>query len=397
MGRYLKIGLPILILIVGIIAARQLLVHSPKAQRKPVVTLAPLVQTLEAQPRDVRIPVRSQGSVIPRTSIALSAEATGRIVDVSPQFANGGFFNKGDVLLRINPSDYVLAITKAEAQVASALQQLARAEAEYKQKLEEYKGVAPGKVTDYALRKPEFEEAKAKLKAARADLDLARVQLSRCEIRAPFHGRVLEKRADVGQYVTPGMVVGSLYATDVAEVRLPLSQVQLQVLPLSLSTLGETAASPIAVRLSAQVAGQVRHWQGRIVRSEAMIDERNRQQYVVAQVENPFAQAAPLTPGLFVEAEIEGRLLQGVYVLPRVAIHGGNTVWLLDRDKRLRIRPVAVVHRGEEMAYISQGLNPGEMVISSPLDAVVEGMALRTAPQAEAQSNKQTNNQANKE
>jgi RND family efflux transporter MFP subunit len=384
-GRYLKFGLPVIILFVGVFVAWQLMIHSPKAERRPVVTQAPLVQTLKVQPQDLRIPVHSQGTVKPRTSSSLSAEVTGRIIEVSPSFANGGFFKKGDVLLRINPSDYELAITKAEAQVASALQQLARAEAEYKQKLEEYKGVPPDKITDYALRKPQYEEAKATLKAARADLGLARVQLARCAIRAPFDGRVVEKQADVGKYVTPGMVVASVYATDVVEVSLPLSQAQMQLLDQILVLEEKAADDPIAVRLSGKVAGKTYHWDSRIVRTEATIDERNRLQYVVAQVQDPYSLAAsnnlrpPLTAGLFVEAEISGRLMQDIYVLPRVAIHAGDTVWLLDDEQRLQIRKVALVHRGEDKAYVSQGLKPGDRVISSALDAVVEGMQLRVA------------------
>jgi RND family efflux transporter MFP subunit len=383
-GRYLKFGLPVIILFVGVFVAWQLMIHSPRAERHPVVTLAPLVETLKAQPQDLRIPVHTQGTVKPRTSSSLSAEVTGRIIEVSPSFANGGFFKKGDVLLRINPSDYELAITKAEAQVASALQQLARAEAEYKQKLEEYKGVPADKITDYALRKPQYEEAKATLKAAKADLDLARVQLARCAIRAPFDGRVVEKQADVGKYLTPGMVVASVYATDVAEVSLPLSQAQMQLLD-QLLVLEEKADDPIAVRLSGKVAGKTYHWDSRIVRTEATIDERNRLQYVVAQVKDPYGLAAsndpkpPLTAGLFVEAEISGRLMRDVYVLPRVAIHAGDTVWLLDDEQRLQIRKVALVHRGEDKAYVSQGLRPGDSVITSGLDAVVEGMQLRVA------------------
>ena len=153
MGRHSKLLLPVIIVFVGVAIAWLLLANSPKAQREATVSQPPLVKFIEVQPQDVRIPVFTQGTVKPRTSINLSAEVKGRIVEVSPVFSNGSFFKKGEVLLSINPSDYQLAITKAEALVASAKQQLARAEAEYKQKIEEYKGVSRAKVSDYALRK----------------------------------------------------------------------------------------------------------------------------------------------------------------------------------------------------------------------------------------------------
>lgn len=383
MVRRKKVVLPILILGVGIAVAWMLMISSPKAQRKPVVSLPPLVQVEQVSAQNVRIPVFSQGTVRPRTSSNLSAEVTGRIIETSSRFANGAFFKKGDVLLRINPSDYELAITKAEALVASARQQLARAEAEYKQKLEEYKGIERSKITDYALRKPQYEEAKASLKAATADLDLAKVQLQRCVIRAPFDGRIVDKKADIGQYVTPGMMLANVYSTDVAEVRLPLSQSQINLLDLPTSASDSEEIEPAKAMLTAQSAGQPQSWESKIVRKEAIIDERNRLQYVVAQVADPYGldtktiKRAELTTGLFVEAKIEGRLIENVFVVPRKSIHNNNTVWILDQDKRLRIKSVDLIHRGEDKVYISQGLSNGDSVITSPLDAVIDGMQLR--------------------
>jgi len=394
MGRHSKLLLPIIIVFIGVAIAWLLLANSPKAKREATVSLPPLVKFIEVQPQDVRIPVFTQGTVKPRTSINLSAEVKGRIVEVSSMFSNGSFFKKGDVLLRINPSDYQLAITKAEALVATAKQQLARAEAEYKQKIEEYKGITRAKVSDYALRKPQYEEAKAKLKSAGADLDLARVKLARCNIKAPFDGRMLGKKADVGQYVSPGLVVAEIYSTDVAEIRLPVSRQQINLLDISQGYGSDNDKPLTKVKLTGQAAGQLQVWPSEIVRTEAVIDERNRLQYVVAQVKDPYGLHSDsgdkpiLNTGLFVEAEIEGRLLKDVYVLPRLAIHNNNTVWVLNTKNRLSIRRVNLIHRGEDKAYVeratkqgtsmSEGISSGDRVIVSPLDAVVKGMQLRT-------------------
>ena len=397
MGRNSKLLLPVIIVFVGVAIAWLLLANSPKAQREATISQPPLVKFIEAQPQDVRIPVFTQGTVKPRTSINLSAEVKGRIVEVSSMFSNGSFFKKGDLLLRINPSDYQLAITKAEALVASAKQQLARAEAEYKQKLEEYKGVSRAKISDYALRKPQYEEAKAKLKSAGADLDLARVKLARCNIKAPFDGRMVGKKADVGQYVSPGLIVAEIYSTDVAEVRLPVSRQQINLLDLPQGSGSHNDKPLTKVKLTGQAAGQLQVWPSEIVRTEAVIDERNRLQYVVAQVNDPYGilsdagERPVLNMGLFVEAEIEGRLLKNVYVLPRLAIHNNNTVWVLNTKNRLSIRRVSLIHRGENDAYVKQeltqttksadseykGISSGDRVIVSPLDAVVDGMQLR--------------------
>jgi RND family efflux transporter MFP subunit len=360
----------------------QLMANSPKAKRESVVPQPPLVTTMQAAPQDIRIPVYTQGTAQPRTSINLSAEVSGRVLKTAPQFADGGFFNKGDLLLKIDPRDYQLAITKAEAQIAGAQQQLAQAEAEYKQKLKEYDGVDRSKVTDYALRKPQYEEARARLKAAKADLEIAKLQLARCEIRAPFDGRVVEKKADMGQYVTPGTALATVYAVDTAEIRLPLSQSQADMLDLPLEPEG---ASPLQVKIRGQYAGRNHSWVGEIVRTNAKIDERNRLLYVIAQVKDPYGMREssdndpPLAMGMFVEAEIPGRLMQDVYILPRSAVHKMTNVWLLDEALRLHVQPVKVLHRGESHVYISEGLKPGDKVITSPLDAVVDGMQLRVS------------------
>jgi RND family efflux transporter MFP subunit len=392
MHRRLKIFLPIVIILVGVLTAWQLMANSPKAQRKGVTIEAPLVQTMKVSPQDVRIPIMTQGTVTPRTSIALSAEISGRIIETSSSFAKGGFFRKGDVLLRIDPEEYKLAITRAEATLATAKQLLAQAKATYQQKQKEYSNVNPDKVSDFALRKPEYEEAKAKLKAAQADLQLARLNLSHCEIRAPFDGRISDIMADIGQYTMPGGVVAKLFAIDTVEIRLPVTQSQARL--LNLSALSQTDIKPdnyLPVTLRGQYAGKEYQWQGNIVRTDATIDDRNRLLYLIAQVKDPYGMheekamdgktqhPAPLAAGMFVKAEIPGREMQNIFVLPRTAIHEQNTVWLLDEALKLHQRQVAIIHRDDTHAYITDGLQAGDTIIISPLDAVVDGMQLRVS------------------
>jgi RND family efflux transporter MFP subunit len=386
MRRPIKIILPIVIFFTASSIAWQLLANNPKVKRERVAYRPPLVETLDARPQDLSIPIVTQGTIKPRTSIKLSGEVSGHIVATAAQFAAGAFFKKDDVLARIEAHDYELAITKAEALVASGRQQLTQAEAEYKQKLEEYRGVNRSQVSDYALRKPQYEEAAAKLKAAEADLELARLQLQRCEIRAPFDGRVIEKIGDIGQYVTPGATIATIYAIDFAEVRLPLSQAQANLLDLPPPYLENSASSGITVNLLGKSAGQNSIWEGEIVRTEALVDERNRLLYVVAQVRDPYGLRAtqyglknnkpPLAMGMFVQGEIQSRVIKDIYLLPNNAVHYKNTVWLMDENSRLQIRSVYVTHRDEQNAYISDGLNPGDTVIISALDAAVAGMRL---------------------
>jgi multidrug efflux pump subunit AcrA (membrane-fusion protein) len=186
----------------------------------------------------------------------------------------------------------------------------------------------------------------------------------------------------------PGTVLASVYATDIAEVRLPLTQEQINLAGIPLTGGDQLKEHPVRVRLTGRVGNQTQTWGSRIIRTEAMIDESNRLQYVVAQVKDPYnihdekVKQPVMTSGMFVEAEIEGRQLQGIFVLPRTALHNKKTVWVLDKDNHLGIRDVEVVYRGEDKVYIKSGLNPGDNIITSPLDSAVEGMQLRVATSA---------------
>jgi len=379
-----KILLPLIIIVLGAGAAWQLMANSPKVKRQSVEIQAPMVTTMEIKTENVRIPIQTQGTIEPRTTIQLSAEVSGRIKETATQFAKGGFFNKGEILLRVDTQEYKLAIIKAEATVAGAKQQLASAEAEHKQKLKEYRDVDPTKISDYALRKPQYEEAKARLKAAEADLALARLQLQRCDILAPFDGRIIKKQADVGQYVRPGEMLAEIYAIDIAEVRLPISQSQTKL--INLPELHKTSLEndPVTeVIIRGNYAGDEHRWKGRITRTDASIDTRNQLLYLIAQIDDPYnlrnstKHKAPLTIGSFIQAEIMGRQLTNVIVIPRTAIHEQNTVWLLDESLNLRFRDVSIIHRGNALVYINGGLKNGDRIITSPLDAAVDGMQLR--------------------
>ncbi len=169
---------------------------------------------MTARPQAVRLNVHSQGVVAPRTEINLVSEVAGKIDHVHPAFAAGGFFKKGEVLLTIDPRDYDLAVTKIQAEVAEARKELLREEAEAEQAAREWQALGDGgEASDYVLRKPHLEERRAKVAAARADLAEARLKRARCELRAPFAGRVREKKADIGQYVTAGETLAHIYGS----------------------------------------------------------------------------------------------------------------------------------------------------------------------------------------
>ena len=378
-----KVLLPIVILSAGALGAWALIAGKPEVEKKTVEHALPAVEVVIAKPEAVRLDIHSQGVVAPRTEIDLVSEVAGRIIHVHPGFAAGGFFKKGEVLLTIDPRDYDLAVTKIRAEIAEARTELLREEAEAEQAAREWQALGDGgEASDYVLRKPHLEERRAKLAAAEADLAEARLKRARCEVRAPFAGRVREKKADIGQYVTAGDTLGRLYAIDVAEVRLPITSDQLDLVALPLGYRDATDPGPQPdVTLSAPLGGRTYQWRGEIVRTEGAFDEETGTLYAIAQVKDPYGYregAPPLAVGLFVQAEIEGRERPNVVGLPRTAlVRGAYRVLVVDSGDQLRFRDIAVLRGDPDRVFVSDGVEPGERVIVPALDTPVEGMKVR--------------------
>jgi RND family efflux transporter MFP subunit len=337
-----------------------------------------VVRVVTAQPEQVRLTVSSQGEVNAEHMIDLVGELKGRIQYVADAFVNGGYFDAGDVLLKIDPTNYELARVRAEAQVAEAAEELEieKSEAELAAQ-----GLFP-------LREAKVASAAARVQSARADLAQAEADLKRTRIAAPFDGRVLFTLADLGQYVGVGESLGRIYSTGIAEIRLPLNDQQLQYLDLPFGTGGNETQLDTPVTLRAEVGGKTIEWAGRLHRMEGAVDPDNRVWYAAARVDDPYQLKAaergtPLVVGLFVDAEIQGRTVDGVYRLPRSALRKNQDVLLVDDGNQLRRRHVEVLRTDFESVYISSGLNPGDRICVSPVEAFVDGLLVEVVSTTE--------------
>lgn len=366
----LKSILPVLTLAAASLGAWALIAHQPSLEQAPIHAPPPEVTVLLAKPQRLRLDVHSQGVVRPRTEIELVAEVTGKAVQLHPRFAAGGFFRPGEVLLTIDPRDYDMAIAQAQARIAEAERVLASEQAQAEQAQAEWQALGEGKPSPLALHEPQLAEARAKLKAALADLAKAKLQRSRCELRAPFAGRVRDKRVGLGQYVQAGEKLARIYSTDAAEIRLPLTAAQLGQIDL---------AAPPKVSLSAKLGGTIQHWQGRIVRLEAAVDEATGLFHAIAEVANPYAGRQPLLAGLFVQADIEGSEQDGLVVLPSRVVNAAQEVWLVDQDQRLRLRPLEVLREEAGRIVVKAGLQTGERLLGGGVQVPVEGMKVSIA------------------
>ncbi len=384
-----KIILPIIVIALGVLGAVGMIAARPKVETRAPEVQPPLIRVTTATATDLQFRVAAQGSVAPRTESNVVPEVSGRVEWVSPSLAPGGFFEAGDPLLRIERRDAQVALRQARASKARATSEVKLAHANLTRSRDlATQGVVSSAELDLAQNNASVAEAM--LMEAEAQIERATTDLDRTEIRAPYVGRVREKMVDVGQFVTRGAAVAKIYAVDFAEVRLPIPDDQLAYVDLPLHYRGESndSTSPRVV-MRARVAGAEYEWEGSIVRTEGEIDARSRMIHAVAQVANPYARSPgttrpPFAVGLFVEAEIFGRVAHDVVVLPRSALRADNRLLVVDENSRLRFRNVEVIRAERDSVVVSGGIRPGERVAISPLEAAIEGMQVRVAaPPAE--------------
>ena len=384
----LRIILPVAVLVVAIVVAIAMVKSRAPAGTRPQQDFSPLVRTVQATPVSHQFSVWTNGTVKPRTETALVSEVAGRVISVSPSFADGGFFEQGDVLVTVDPRDYELTVVTARAQVAQAKVRAELEEAQAEVAREEWKSLGGGKQSPLATRELQVQEARAAFAAAEAALEKAERDLDRTQIRAPFAGRIRQKIVDVGQFVTRGIAVAHIFAVDYVEVRLPIPDSQLAYLDLPINYRGDTEQQTgPEVMLYADFAGKQHSWRGRIIRVEGEIDPVSRMVHAIAQVDDPYGRGEgeepmPLAIGLFVDAEIKGETIENAIVVPRSAIRDNGLVFIVDDENRLRFREVDVVRVGRGTAVIASGLEPADRICVSILDAVTDGMKVRTAGSA---------------
>ena len=394
-NRRLKIISIFAVTIIGIAFAIMLAKSAKKPESQIPQPKLPAVEVQVAEATRHTYRIQSQGTALPRTSIRLVSEVSGKVVSVAESFDVGQIFAKGDVLLKIDSRDYELALAQARSQVAQAELRLQMEVKEADVVRREWQLLNQDEPTGLQAREPQLASARAALEAALAAEEAAKRNLDSCEIRAPFDGMVARANVRPSQFAALATPLGELFATDVAEVRLPLIASDLSFIDLPRPGAKVALGQAPKVTLSARAGDRRTEWLGHIVRSEETVDPMNRMVYVVAQVVDPYGLAkrdgAPLRSGTFVRASIGGRTQENVIVLPRHALRGKDRVWIVesetstlqewlgyrDQQTRLIFRSVDVSFADARQVVITNGIRAGEDVVTSLLAAVVDGMGVK--------------------
>lgn len=369
-----QIILPIIVLAVGIGGYAAMAAMKKPPEEKAVVDNTPVVSVAIIEKRPMMFSVDSYGIVNAKYETELVSQVNGEIIYLSDAFVRGGFVKKGDILAKIDPSDYEAALTDAEANLASARATLVQEKAYGKVAAEEWKRIKDGVPTELSLRKPQLAQELARLNSSEAGLKRAKRNLERTLIKAPYDALIENRNIGLGSYVSMGTQLGKLLSIEVAEIRLPLADKDIRYL--------DNKGLGSSVKITGNFAGQVQQWQGKIVRSEGVIDNRSRMTYLVAEVVDPYGLSSPkneLRYGSYITASIQGDRVEDVTTIPRHLIIN-DRVAILDQDNKLKYQTVNMIRQQGARVVIRDGLEDGMRIITSALDYPIEGMQLALAP-----------------
>jgi RND family efflux transporter MFP subunit len=383
MAKLIRLFIPLIVLAGGYLGYRTLAQKEPKAAVQRPTRAITEVEASVLNRTDYRVILRSQGVVQPHNQTSLTPRVNGRVIQISPKFESGSFFSEGDVLLELDPTDFVAACTAAEARLARAEAALVQEEARAKQALLDWNDLGyTDPPTDLVLRKPQLKEARANVKAATAELSDAQRNLERTKVLAPYAGRVRNRLVGLGQSVSSGTTLGEIFSTDFAEVRLSLSAREL--VHVTLPNNPDDPPVPVLL-LNALNDDTSISWKGAIVRTEGTLDEKSRKLFVIARVDDPFGlketSELPLRIGQPVRAELQGSFIENVFVIPRSTLRSPNEILLVDPDemtlKRQRITPI---WSDPENLVVAEDLIEGWHLVTNRLASAPNGAKVKIVP-----------------
>ncbi len=432
----LKIILPILVLAAAFTYAKHLKETAPEASKRPFVKRLTVVEVETLKPTQYTVNIEASGTVNAGTQTNLVAEVSGRIVDISDNFLEGNYFEKGQALLEIDKSNYLNSVEIAKSDVAANEASLKQIKAEEdsnkqsiqlaqqnlalgKKELARVKSLLNKKLISRSLVDAEDQKinqlqqqlqnlrglqttfaskrnaTQAKINSTNARLKQETLNLSRTQVSAPYRGRVLTKNVDFGQYVSVGTVLGEIYATDYVNVVLPLSlnQYELLGMPEAFRNKSIDTKDLPEVILSNPDSVKNDKWIGRVVRTSAALDAASRQINVIVRVDDPYEAkegiSTPIRIGQYLKAKIKGRTFNSVFVLPSIAVVYNREIRILE-DGKIKIEPVKVLWNTTAEAVVEA--NPefiGKQIVTTNLTQAIDGMEAITLEQQNSLDKKQ--------
>ncbi|MHC5109218.1 MAG: efflux RND transporter periplasmic adaptor subunit [Planctomycetota bacterium] len=423
-GTLSNVAAPLFLVIVAVVIAMVLLNSPPDVPKSKRRGLAPVVGVAELISHEASVFVDAYGTVVPSQDIRIIPEVTGRIVELNSHLEQGGLIASGDLLVKIDPTDYDIAVAQAQADLEFAEHEVARIHArieslrgrgrqidveienlkwnadrlgtlaernsaaesearDAKTKLDSQRAARQTLEAEIAEQRRAVESAVATVRVAQRRLEAANLELQRTVVRAPFDALVLTENVEKGQLVGPQTSMARMIATDEFWIEAAIPIARLPDVRFAIDH-GENA-SRVTVRLAAGGDALIR--EGIALRPLGDLEPLGRMARVLVSIKDPLLrhgterEAGPrVLLGTYVRLQIESGTIEGVYAIPRKALRENDRIWVRDANGKLAIRPVSIVWRRYDDVLVRDGLKPGDQLVTTHLASVVPGMPLRVRP-----------------
>lgn len=362
--RHQKLLLPAVVLFISVLIAALFVTNKKEAEKKPKHKPAPFVMTQMVELNPITLDVKSQGLVQPKYETTLVAQVSGEITYVAPAFVAGGFVKKGDILAKIEAFNYEVALEQAKASLASARATFILERAQGQVAEAEWEKISSAQPSELGLRKPQQEQALAGVKAAQASVTRAQKDLDRTQIKAPYNALIKARNVSPGSYLNIGATLGVVANTLTAELRLPVKHSDFNYLPQD------------GVNSTVVLTSGKQQWQAKIVRTEGTIDTNTRMNHLVAEINDPYnfnnTHQQTLPYGTYTAALIQGITVEQAIVIERHWLQNNKLPVMVNNT--FHYKDVTVLRHLDTKSIISNGLENGDLIITSSLNHPFEGM-----------------------
>jgi multidrug efflux system membrane fusion protein len=334
------------------------------------------VSTAVVQRQSVPIYLQGLGTVQAFYTVKVTAQVNGQLTSVA--FREGQQVKRGQLLAQIDPRPFQATLDGARAALAKDDAQLADAHKD----LARYTFLEPKKLASQQqvdTQKALVGELKAQIEADQAAIESAATQLSYTRITAPIEGRTGLRQVDPGNIVHSTDTNGIVVLTQLQPIT--------AIFTLPENTLGAVADAmsqgPVQVMALSQ-GKELDH--GTVELIDNQIDQTTGTIRLKANFPNP---KLKLWPGQFVNLRLLVRTDEGALTIPAAALQRGPDgmfVYIVKPDSTVALQPVTVANNSETVAIVTQGLEPGQQVVTSNSFRLQPGTLVRVRAEEQKRS-----------
>jgi len=370
--KLIRVILPIAIIVLGIGAMKTVTALGDTTEENESVDTRPTVQVTQLKPESFAINIEAFGELAPLESTRLAAQVSGEVVEWNPKFVAGGIVKRGEALFSIEKDAYTAALLQAESALANAQAALIEEKALANVAEREAATLPNSRVTDLYLRKPQILSAEAAVKAAQAQMKIAKRDLANTEVVAPYDALIVSRSIGKGDFLTVGTSAATLYNVEVGEVTFPLARFDQAFLPEALNGIEAT------VSLLNGTTDEIKR-SATIVRDSGIYDSATRMTHLVARVNDPYGlttQQPVLRFGAYTKVSFTGKTIDNVYRIPQELITR-RQLWILDEADKLVAKPVEVVREVDSEFLIRVDIAADDRIVMTLPEYPQNGMAVK--------------------